>query len=146
MTLRGEIAGQGCDDERPERAVEIALPLLPRSDGPSLVADWSDPGLMTITASATDDAGPAMASVFAIGRSSTDCQVLTYAVVPVGDAGDLAATVPVVVPATVLEVEVRAGYADDLPELPPDRYACGDVPELGSSMLVLRRDAVPATG
>ncbi len=154
IRLKGVVAsvdGASCAsrDEQsetlPPRAASVYLPVLPQLSGPSLTGTWTDASTLNVTVAGADDVGPGTAAVIALGRASATCEVLGFAVVPVGGSGDLSVGIPVKVPPLVTEIEIRAGYIDSVPSSQPEPDECDAEPSGLDSTLLLRRPSLPPT-
>ena len=127
---------------------EVNLPVFGLSKAPIITATWSDASTLSVALASTDEMGPTLAAIAAMGRTDTMCEVLSYAVVPIREAGDLAASIPVLIPAGVTDVEVRAMFLSSPPEAIPGRADCGSVSgsDKLTSVVVLRRTPLPRLG
>lgn len=124
----------------------VNLPMFDLSAAPLITTTWTDTSTLSVALASTDEMGPTLAAIEAIGRTPTSCEVLSYAVVPIREGGDVAATIPVSVPAAFTDVEVRAMFLSVPPAEIPARDSCGSMTDKLSSVVVLRRPPPPRTG
>jgi hypothetical protein len=122
-----------------KQTVNVHLPVLPLSSAPVIGTKWADSTHVDVSIASSHERVPTSVVVEVVGRHVFECSVLAFSIAPVSGAGDVAAALPVEVPAQFDEVEVRASFVNKLPQAVPGRDDCSNLPSPLSSVVVLRR-------